>query len=335
MVKLVNYELESIPVPFRLSWGKLGYSRHVYVTVENEKGAKGRGEGVLYKTTHLELLPYLENRFTLDLERLAAFEPALAFAVDTAHLDLKGKILVVPPNPSVVREIFMEDQDLEQSVKEIATQHTSAIKLKVGAGVENDKKTLVQVHHLTKGKIKIHLDANRAYNLKDALELASFASARGVTLFEEPVSGGFPIVGEFKRASNLPVMLDESIQSAADLESAIREKCFDILNIKLSRLGGITLAQRYVQRCTQAGLRIYLGCSEELETGTRAIFTLAKSTKNLYAVEGLGFERLAGREGFHYSLGEGSRRLFLLKEFSGLWATRIENCLNYTLAKIR
>ncbi|MBI3558893.1 hypothetical protein HY085_00695 [Candidatus Gottesmanbacteria bacterium] len=85
--KLVNYSLVSIPVPFRLSWGKLGFSRHVFVTLEDKNGRKGRGEGVLYKTTHLELLPFLEKKTKI------IDEPALNFALDTAKRSEPGVYL--------------------------------------------------------------------------------------------------------------------------------------------------------------------------------------------------------------------------------------------------
>lgn len=327
MVKLANFRLESIAVPFHLSWGKLGYSRHVFITLVDEKGNLGHGEGVLYKTTQRELLSFIENKFTLDLDKLVQFEPALAFAIDTALLDLQEKIKT-SCHSTVVREIFLNDPNLETSIKYILKHKSTAVKLKVGSNLETDKKTIEKIFHLSRGKLPIHLDANRAYSFSQALELAHWGKARGVILFEEPIHDTFARLNQFRTQSGLLIMLDESVQSLKSLDEAIKAECFDILNIKLSRLGGITLARNYINMCQQSGIKFYLGCSEELATGTRAILSLVNEHQtHLYALEGFGEERLKGYPSFVYRPGQDSKLLFLIREFSGVWKTRFENML--------
>lgn len=315
----------SIPVPFRLSWGKLGYSRHVFVVIVDEQGRQGVGEGVLYKTTHWQLLPFLEAGFPLEPAELLSFEPGLAFAVDTAIRAIEGKINPADYRYPVVREIFLEEKDLENKVREYIAKGTKTIKLKVGSGIDRDKNIITRINRAAKSRVKINLDANRAYLLPQALELAAWAKANNVKLFEEPVKGDFKQIGEFRKKSGMPVMLDENIQTLESLNKAIKAECFDILNVKLSRLGGITAAQEYIDRSQQSEIKIYLGCSEELEVGTNAIFTLARSVKNLYGVEGFGRERINPALGFSYTPKRDNRELFLVKEFFGVWRTRYEN----------
>lgn len=326
-LKVIDFQLVSVPVDFQLSWGKMGFSRHVFITIEDSSGNKGMGEGVLYKTTHLQLLPYLEQGIALDPDKLLSFEPGLAFAVDTAIRDIKGELVQVNTKYPVVREIFLEDRDLKKSVDKILSSKTKAIKLKVGAGITKDKETISRINEYTKGQVKINLDANRGYDLDFAVELAVWGRKNNVVLFEEPIHGSFSEIYEFKKRSGMKVMLDESVQSLKDLDAAIKSDCFDILNVKLTRLGGITKAEVFVRKCENAGIQIYLGCSEEQEIGTNAIFTLAKSVKNLYAIEGFGFERIDMSKGFAYSPVLNSRELFLIKEFYGIWKTRAENIL--------
>lgn len=317
---LANFRLVSIPVPFRLSWGKLGYSRHVFITLADNNGKRGKGEGVLYKTTHLDLLPALEKNQPID-------EPGLAFALDTAARDIKGEIF--PANfkkYSIIREIFIAD-DIESKVADFLAKGTRTVKLKVGAGVEEDKKAMVAINKFSKGRLQINLDANQGYSFKEAVALAKWAKRNNVVLFEEPIHGDFRQLKKFKEETGFPVMLDESIKKLDGLEKAITANCFDILNIKLSRLGGITQAEKYLKRCQKAGIKIYLGCSEELEIGTNAIFTFARSIKDLYGIEGLGTERIDPKQGFSYEPGKNNRQLFLLKEFLGLWKTRLENVI--------
>lgn len=322
---LKSYRLVSVPVPFRLSWGKPGYSRHVFVVIADEQGRQGVGEGVLYKTTHWQLLPFLEAGFPLEPAELLSFEPGLAFAVDTAIRDIQGKINQADYSYPVIREIFLEEKNLENKVCEYVAKGTKIIKLKVGLGVNKDKDIITRVNRAAKGQVKINLDANRAYSPPQAVSLAAWAKNNNVVLFEEPVKGDFKQIAQFRKKSGMLVMLDENIQTLENLDRAIKSKCLDVLNIKLSRLGGITAAGKYIDCCQRAGIKIYLGCSEELEVGTKAIFALTKSVKDLYEIEGFGRERINPELGFSYTPGKDSRQLFLAREFLGVWKTRYEN----------
>ncbi|MBI3558892.1 hypothetical protein HY085_00690 [Candidatus Gottesmanbacteria bacterium] len=159
--------------------------------------------------------------------------------------------------------------------------------------------------------------------------MAMWGKKNNVVLFEEPFRGGFFNFSRFRKETKIPVMLDESIITLSDLKEAISLQSLDVLNIKLTRVGGITKANNYVRLCQKAGIRISVGCNEELEIGTAAIYTFAKNIKNLYGVEGFGPERLkpylAGQ--FTYRPGENNRELFLLREFLGIWKTRLENVI--------
>lgn len=337
-----DYLLVSIPIDFRLSWGKMGYSRHLFLTITDQKGHTGVGEGILYKTTHLKLLPFLEVGFPLEPEKLVDFEPGLAYAVDTAFKDLNNKLVEADYSRPVVREIFLEDSNLEENITKALKKNTTALKLKVGKNVRKDLETIKKVYGLCGGKVKIHLDANRGYTYDQALALAKGSIHCGVSLFEEPFRGDLKELKKFRGEVKIPIMLDESVLTLRDFENAINNKALDILNIKLCRLGGITEAKKYISQAEKSGIRIYLGCSEELGIGTSAIFSLAKEVNNLYAVEGFGeerlnvefgkkeiishdYRRLQNKGAIIYQPNHSSRQVFLTKEFLGIWKTRAEN----------
>lgn len=322
--RIVDYLLCSVPVPFRLSWGKLGYSRHVFITLVDQTGKRGEGEGVLYKKTHLQVLPFLEGEVkNLD-------EPAIDFALDTAKLDIEGKIKPVDSRKfSITREIFLEDKNIEAKIKDMLSKKTKFVKLKVGAGIDKDRAAISTVNRISKNRLKIRIDANRAYDIENAVILALWAKDNNVILFEEPIDGDFSQISKFREQSGMPVMLDESVQTIDSLKKAIAAKCFDVLNVKLTRLGGITPARKYINLCQKSGIGVYLGCSEELEIGTRAILSLAGDVKDLYGVEGFGVERLAPYKNMaiNYHKGGANRQKFLINEFWGIWKTRYENLL--------
>ena len=68
-------------------------------------------------------------------------------------------------------------------------QGFKAIKMKVGLDIETDKKHVEAVAEAIGPDTKLMIDANHAYNLKEATELCSWLDQRfDITWFEEPVS---------------------------------------------------------------------------------------------------------------------------------------------------
>jgi L-alanine-DL-glutamate epimerase-like enolase superfamily enzyme len=80
--------------------------------------------------------------------------------------------------------------------------------------------------------------------------------------------------------------------SLADLEQAIAAEALDILNIKLTRIGGISHALAYVARCRQAGVALSIGCAEDIGPGMASILHLSAALPDLYSTEGMGYLRL-------------------------------------------
>jgi L-alanine-DL-glutamate epimerase-like enolase superfamily enzyme len=113
----------------------------------------------------------------------------------------------------------------------------------------------------------------------------------GVLAVEEPLNNRADL-GRFRREVGLPVMLDESVLTLADLEKAIASEAIDSLNIKLTRVGGISEAMAYWRRCEMAGVAVSLGCNEDLGPGMAAILHMAAASPGLYSMEGIGRLRL-------------------------------------------
>lgn len=367
----------AIPVPFRLSWGKLGYSRHLLVKITDKKGNFGWGEGVLYKTTFGKLLPQIQAHGIKSIS--TGFEPAVSCALDMAEWDLKARVANKPlsfllgaklGSVNITEEIFIESAEkTEKQLKVILDHGTKSIKLKIGRSVDQDLRMIFMVNELAKDRLEIGLDSNRSYNLNEALELVSKIGDLSIKVLEEPINGSFADLALFKNQTKIPIMLDESIRSTEDLDNAISNNCFSELNIKLSRVGGISNALKYMEVCRQNKVGIYLGCNEELDIGMQAIAHLGASLPNVFGIEGVGPKRLKSQiSGMNFNLSDGNlnlsrdaglgieeidlsdvRRtgafdnnstenllhqlLFICQDEFGVWKTRIENGLSF-LTKI-
>ena len=113
--------------------------------------------------------------------------------------------------------------------------------------------------------ILLQVDANTAYTLEDAEQLAKL-DPFDLLLIEQPLPED-DVLGhaDLAKLIKTPVCLDESIESAGDASAAIRLGAAAIINIKPGRVGGYLEAKRIHDVCVAAGVPVW--CGGMLETG--------------------------------------------------------------------
>jgi L-alanine-DL-glutamate epimerase-like enolase superfamily enzyme len=90
----------------------------------------------------------------------------------------------------------------------------------------------------------------------------------GVEIVEQPVAGddveGLAWVRE---RVDLPIMADETVYGATDLERVIRLEAADAVNVKLAKCGGPLTGLRLLARAREAGLGTMVGSMMESHVG--------------------------------------------------------------------
>lgn len=110
------------------------------------------------------------------------------------------------------------------------------------------------------------VDANCSWSADRVLDYAAQLADLNVELIEQPlVAEAYAEMKRLKGRSPIPLMADESCQVEADVNACI--DCFDAINIKLVKCGGLTPARRMVARARQNGLKIMVGCMTESSIG--------------------------------------------------------------------
>lgn len=313
-----NFYLFSVPVDFDIAWLKILFSNHLIVELECE-GKKAIGEGVLYNTSPIKTLSLLDNEFKAFFQKkhssfgkarssfLNAFSshPGIVCAFDLALWNLQGKsedkpiyqLLGNKKNPSVLvtEQIFIpkDERDLTAQVKEILSHGTRSIKLKAGRDLKKDLARIKMIKKISKDKINIQLDLNQGLNFNQAVWLGRIIEKLGISAWEEPISfDSFKQLRNLKEKVKIPIILDESIKNIEDLKKAVKNKAIDILNIKISRLAGLTGSLQLIRLCEEHKIKIDIGCSEELGIATNAQLHLGAIVQNLKTMEVLGSRRL-------------------------------------------
>jgi o-succinylbenzoate synthase len=118
--------------------------------------------------------------------------------------------------------------------------------------------------------LPLQVDANSAYTLDDTDHLARLDEF-GLVLIEQPLAHDDIIDhAELQARLTTPICLDESIHSAADARKAIKIGACKIINIKVSRVGGLLEAKAVHDRCDQSRMPVWCGGMHEFGIGRAA-----------------------------------------------------------------
>jgi L-alanine-DL-glutamate epimerase-like enolase superfamily enzyme len=120
------------------------------------------------------------------------------------------------------------------------------------------------------------VDANQAWSLQDLQQRMPELLAARVSLIEQPLPvGQEQCLRGF--ASPIPLCADESCQDRASLGKIVG--CFDFVNIKLDKAGGLTEALALASAASVAGLQLMVGCMSATSLGIAPAWLVGQRCK--------------------------------------------------------
>jgi L-alanine-DL-glutamate epimerase-like enolase superfamily enzyme len=279
-------------VPFRTSQVERREVILLVVELEQE-GAHGRGESFVHETFGTSMEAELRIARTVDLDggdgpasirgRLQALPASPARdALDQALWDLEARQRGMrvwellgrsPPGP--VETMFTIGLDRLGGMEASARRHRDWPLLKVKVDAEQ---ALARVDAIRRGApgCALLVDANQSWSVGDYERLAPAMAARGVVLLEQPLPPEEDAaLAELPRP--VPVCADESFGSAADL-ARLAER-YDVVSLKLARLGGLTAALAAERSARELGLRVMVGCMVSTSLAIAPAFVLARAAE--------------------------------------------------------
>lgn len=299
---LVRMKLVS---PFETSFGVETHRETVIVRIEEERGEVGWGEAPImegpwysYETSQTAwhvlkdfVAPSLVGEevegpggFWEGIGKRVRGHNIAKAGVDKALWDLKARLMGESLSKLIggVRDeiysgisigIKKNIKELLKTVERRLEEGYRRIKLKIRPGWDVGvlREVRKEFPH-----IPLQVDANAAYTLDDYLLLRKLDQF-DLLMIEQPLDeDDLADHSQLARKISTPICLDESIKTIYDVKAAYLLGSCEIINLKPSRVGGITKGLEIHDLCLRLGIPIWIGGM--LETGIGRGFLVAMAT---------------------------------------------------------
>jgi cis-L-3-hydroxyproline dehydratase len=167
--------------------------------------------------------------------------------------------------------------DMTAHVTELRAAGIHQFQLKLGADPREDVARVRAVLDVTGDEDVIIADANGGWRLSDAVVAARLLEGLDRVFFEQPC----PTLEEclyIRRLSTLPMVLDEVISDVGSLLQAWSGKGMDAINLKISKVGGLTRARQIRDLAETLGIGLTIEDTWGGDIVSAAVSHLAAST---------------------------------------------------------
>ncbi|WP_152053216.1 cis-3-hydroxy-L-proline dehydratase [Tautonia marina] len=276
------------------------------VAIETDQGLTGHGEvcplGPFYLPAYAngaragiaEFGPHLLGEDPRQIERLnrrmdAALQghPYVKSAIDMACWDLLGQACGLPvclllggrygDDFVLYRAISQEAPEaMAQRVAGYRAEGYRRFQLKVGGDPDVDIARIRAVAAELQPGDRLVADANTGWLMHDALRVVR--AVRDVDVYIEQPCRSYDECLTVRRHCDHPFVLDENVDSLELLLRAHGDRAMDVVNIKISKFGGLTRARQARDLCVSMGIAMTIEDSWGGDIITAAIAHLAHST---------------------------------------------------------
>lgn len=276
------------------------------VGVETDCGMVGFGEvcplGPFYLPAYAEgvraglreLGPHLLGYDPRELAKLnermdAALKghPYVKSGIDVACWDLLGKATGLPvctllggrfgERVRLYRAISQESAgEMAGKVAKYKSEGYTRFQLKVGGDPDTDIERIHAVRAMLSSSDRLVADANTGWTQHEAVRVVR--AVRDVDVYIEQPCLTYEECLAVRRMTDHPFVLDENVDGIDMLLRAKNDLAMDVINLKISKLGGLTKTKQVRDLCVSMGIAMTLEDSWGGDVTTAAIAHLAHST---------------------------------------------------------
>ncbi|MEM9659176.1 MAG: cis-3-hydroxy-L-proline dehydratase [Planctomycetota bacterium] len=221
------------------------------------------------------------------MDRAMKGHPYVKSAIDVACWDILGKAASLPVctllggryGDDVVLYRAISQRPAAEMADNVAAYRAEGYRrfqLKVGGLPDEDIERIRAVRDILTPGDKLVADANTGWLMHEAMRVVN--AVRDVDVYIEQPCASYEQCLSVRRNTTLPFVLDESIDSIDAILQGAADHAMDVVNIKISKFGGLTKARQARDLCVSLGIAMTLEDSWGGDIVTAAISHLAHST---------------------------------------------------------
>jgi cis-L-3-hydroxyproline dehydratase len=311
----------------RYSWSNENFVEvfdSTVVGVETDSGIVGYAEccplGSAYlpayakgvRTGLEEIAPKLIGLNPLDLNHLNramdSFLRGHAYVkapIDVACWDILGKVTGLPvyrllggaeqKDITLYRAISQEDpMVMARKIDAYRQDGYTKFQLKVGGDANTDIARIRTCREQLQPTDILVADANTGWTMHEAVRVSN--AVRDLDVYIEQPCPSYKECISVRTRTHLPFVLDEVISDIGDLMQGISDNAMDIVNLKISKVGGLTKARLMRDLCVASGVPMTIEDTWGGDIVTAAIAHLARSTPEEFCFSATDFNSYVTRK---------------------------------------
>ena len=321
-MKITELNVYQIDLPMKegsYSWSNQSFTSFdsTVLEIKTNKGLSGYGEicplGASYLPAYAEGArvgikklaeslfgqdPSNLNNINLLMDKALKGHPYVKSAIDVACWDILGKLTGQPiynllggklQDKVKLFKVISKDspEAMKEKIIEYQEQGFRQFQMKVGEDPALDIKRINFVaERLNEGNI-LGADANCGWKQHEALRVVNAILENDIYL-EQPCTT-YEECLVIRQHTNMPMILDECIDSVHAFIRAYLDKSVDIINLKIGRMGGLTKSKILRDLCVSVGISMTIEDTWGSQIGDAAIAHLAHSTPEEFHFQSSAF----------------------------------------------
>ena len=222
-----------------------------------------------------------------EMDRAMRGHPYVKSALDIACWDILGKVTNQPAstllggrfgeNFPLYRAISQDSPDkMADAVSKYRAQGYAKFQLKVGGVPEEDVERIRAVRAVLERGETLIADANTGWTQHAAIRVMD--AINDVDVYVEQPCTSYEQCLVVRRHTSKPFILDEVMDSASMVVRGISDQAMDVINLKISKVGGLSKARVIRDLCASEGIAMTIEDTWGGDIITAAIAHLAHST---------------------------------------------------------
>jgi L-alanine-DL-glutamate epimerase-like enolase superfamily enzyme len=239
------------------------------------------------------------------MDALLRGHPYVKSAVDTACWDILGQAASMPvylllggraqENLKLYRAISQEEPAaMATKIAGYRADGYTKFQLKVGGNPDQDIVRIRQCREILAPQEVLIADANTGWTMHEAMRVV--AAVKDLDVYIEQPCPTYEECLSVRERTALPFVLDEVIDGIRALLRGIEDRAFDAINLKISKVGGLTKARQMRDLCVATGIVMTIEDTWGGDFVTAAIAHLAQSTPEEFLLSTTDFNSYGTRD---------------------------------------